>query len=87
MISIQYEEILWLVLAYHINDEVQITSGDCLSTKQSFLMLDSANTSTSLLHNHELLYHLLLIRIEEVSKLASVKGGIEFEEGAESWDW
>lgn len=65
-----------------VDDEIKITCRNHLPRQQPFIVLNSANTPTSLLHNHHLLDHFLLISIQEIRKFPCIQRGIQFQETA-----
>lgn len=73
---------------YLCDNEVQIARRDGLTIQQSraFSPRNPANTPTRLLDHHHLLYHLLLIGIQEVGKLLRTKARIKLQEAAQSGD-
>ena len=68
---------------YLVNDEVQITCRHDLSIQQVPLALHPTHTPTRLLHDHQLLHHLLLVGVEEVGELRRVERGIQLQEAAQ----
>jgi len=68
--------------AYLINDEVKIAGRDRVAFQQagSFATRDTADAPAGLLEDYHFLHELLLICVQEVGELLSVKTCIELEE-------
>jgi hypothetical protein len=68
---------------YALDDEIQIARRDRLPVHKVLLRPHTADTPARLLEDHQLLDHLLLVRIEEPCELRRIQRRVQLEEAAQ----